>query len=388
MRRNIWLSYFLAFCFNAIFWYGIWVLYYLKFTDYSGIGLIEMVMIITSVVGEIPTGAIADLLGKKYTLLVAFLLRAFGEIFMGLAGGFIHLLVSVFFISLGYTFHSGAYEALIFDSLKQDNQEKKYSKVLANIHTIGLITSAVSSIAGGLLYHLLPGLPFILTGSLSLLGLIGTLFLIEPKIDTEKFSLINYWRQTKTGFQQLFQPALKIKTVKLLALGIFFTILWEILGDSLVIEFGFKEQQLGIFYAVIFLVSAGAVQFAPMIRRRFGTMQSIDIIGFIFVMTLIISPKLGLILGGITTLIRMSFSQILKTITSDALNQGIESKYRATSLSTFGMLTSLPYVLTAVFIGQMMDMLTARVFAFYFGLALLLVLLFQKITLDKKISTR
>ena len=154
----------------------------------------------------------------------------------------------------------------------------------------------------------------------------------------------------------------------------------------MVIEFGFHEQQLGIFYAVLFLVSAGAVQFTPMIKRRFGTMRSIDIIGFIFVLTLIISPKLGLILGGITTLIRMSFSQILKTITSDALNQGIESKYRATSLSTFGMLTSLPYVLTAVFIGQMMDILTARVFAFYFGLALLIVLIVQKLAFDRRQS--
>ena len=386
MTRNIYLAYFLSFCFNSVFWYGIWVLYYLKFTDYSGIGMIEMVMIVTSVVGEIPTGAIADLLGKKYTLMVAFLLRGAGEIFMGLAGGFIHLVSSVFFISLGYTFYSGAFEALIFDSLKQDKKEKRYSKVLANVYTIGLITSAASSIAGGLLYHFLPGLPFLATGTLSLMGMVGTLFLTEPAIDSIKFSLKNYLRQTKTGFCQLFQPALKLKTIRLLTLGTFFIILWEILGDSLVIEFGFHEQQLGIFYAVLFLVSAGAVQFTPMIKRRFGTMRSIDIIGFIFMLTLIISPKLGLILGGITTLIRMSFSQILKTITSDALNQGIESKYRATSLSTFGMLTSLPYVLTAVFIGQMMDILTARVFAFYFGLALLIVLIVQKLAFDRRQS--
>lgn len=50
------------------------------------------------------------------------------------------------------------------------------------------------------------------------------------------------------------------------------------------------------------------------------------------------------------------------------------------------MLTSLPYVLTAVFIGQMMDILTARVFAFYFGLALLIVLIVQKLAFDRRQS--
>lgn len=379
MKRNIWLAYFLAFCFNAIFWYGIWVLYYLKFTDYSGIGLIEMVIIITSVAGEIPTGAIADLLGKKYTLLAAFLLRAIGETVMGLAGGIIHLISSVFLISLGYAFHSGAYEALIFDSLKQDKNESRYSKVLANVHTIGLITSAGSSILGGLLYHLLPGIPFFATATLSFLGMLGTLFLVEPKVDREKFSLSNYFRQTKTGFRQLFQPVLKIKTINLIIIGVFLEILWEILDDTLMIEFGFKAQQLGWLYALSFLLAAAAVQTSPWIKKKFGVLKSIDLIGYFFVITLIVSPKLGLILGGAVILARSSFSQVLTNIGSDALNQGVESRYRATSLSTYSMLTKLPYVLTAVLIGQMMDLLTAKVFAVYFGLALLAAILGVKL---------
>ncbi len=71
MRRNIFLTYLLAVCFNAFFWMGIWLLYYLQFTNYAGVGVIETTWVVMSLIGEIPTGAIADLLGKKRTLIFA-----------------------------------------------------------------------------------------------------------------------------------------------------------------------------------------------------------------------------------------------------------------------------------------------------------------------------
>ena len=64
-KRNIVLAYILGYLKQSWFWLGIWVFYYLRFTNYAGIGIIESVMILTMTVGEIPTGAIADLLGKK-----------------------------------------------------------------------------------------------------------------------------------------------------------------------------------------------------------------------------------------------------------------------------------------------------------------------------------
>ncbi|MCA9369104.1 MAG: hypothetical protein H6773_00375 [Pseudomonadales bacterium] len=50
---------------HAWFWIAIWALFYLRFTDCAGFGLLEFTMIISFVITEIPTGAIADLFGKK-----------------------------------------------------------------------------------------------------------------------------------------------------------------------------------------------------------------------------------------------------------------------------------------------------------------------------------
>ena len=108
-NRNVAIAYALAYLKQSWFWLGVWIFYYLRFTDYAGIGLIESVMIITMTVGEIPTGAIADLLGKKKTLALAFLLKSSGSFLMALASGFSTVLIAVIVMSIGGTLFSGAY---------------------------------------------------------------------------------------------------------------------------------------------------------------------------------------------------------------------------------------------------------------------------------------
>src|SRR3989344_5022524 len=100
-RKNILLSYILAFSKNTWFWLGIWIFYYLRFTNYAGIGIIETVLIISITLAEIPTGAVADLFGKKKTLILAFLLEAIGAFIMATAVNLEMLVFSVFVMCLG-----------------------------------------------------------------------------------------------------------------------------------------------------------------------------------------------------------------------------------------------------------------------------------------------
>jgi len=133
MNRNIAISYFLSFAKNTWFWLGIWIFYYLRFTNYAGIGIIETVLIVTATLTEIPTGAIADVFGKKKTLIVAFLLEMIGAFIMAYAMNFNQLVLSVFIMCVGGSFYSGTLDALVYDSLKQDFKENKFDKVISNI---------------------------------------------------------------------------------------------------------------------------------------------------------------------------------------------------------------------------------------------------------------
>ena len=184
MKRNIKIAYILTALKNSWFWLGIWVFYYLLFTNYAGIGIVETGLVVGMTLGEIPTGAIADLLGKKKTLLISFLLMALGLFGIGLTPDFLFLAVWVFIAGVGASFYSGTLEALVYDSLKEVRKESNYPIIIANIGTLQLIAPAVAGLLGGFLYYLSPRLPFLLHGSFYFIGLLLSFFLTEPHFDS------------------------------------------------------------------------------------------------------------------------------------------------------------------------------------------------------------
>ena len=169
---------------------------------------------------------------------------------------------------IGGAFYSGTIDALVFDTLKEDGSEDTYDKKISNLNTISLIAPAVCGIIGGFMYKISPTLPFYANAVGYLLGLIASLFLIEPHIDTEKFSFSNFLKQSGQGLQWLFRSVnIKKQTILLLSIGFFVVISSEMIDSFLGFEFGFNEVQLGILWSVIFVISALASQLTPILRK-------------------------------------------------------------------------------------------------------------------------
>lgn len=378
LQNNIRISYLLAFSKNTWFWLGIWVFYYLRYTNYSGIGLIETTLVITLTLAEIPTGAVADLLGKKKTLIAAFLFEAIGAFMMATAPSYSVLLGSVFVMCIGGALYSGTIDALVYDTLKQHGKEALYDKKISNINTLSLITPAICGVLGGFMYQINPSLPYYANGVGYLIGLVASFFLIEPLIDSEKFSFKNFANQTKYGLKELFKTSqIKNKTILLLSIGFVVVITSEMLNSFLGVEFGFKEEQLGILWSVIFLVSALASQLTPLITKYLKNNLSIFFIGIVISLTLVVSPYLGLAIGGLSLILRTSFEGIFGNLSSIAINKNTESKYRATTISTFNMIKNIPYILCAYFIGTISDQISAKNTAFYLGIILIGFIFYQ-----------
>ena len=374
---------------NSWFWLGIWIFYYLRFTNYAGIGLIETILIITLTLMEIPTGAIADLLGKKKTLILAFLFELIGGLMMAMAPNFSVLAGSVFVMCIGGALYSGTLEALVYDSLKQEGNQKKYDRVISKINSIGLLTPAICGAVGGFLYLIEPKLPFYANAAGYGIGLFLSFWLTEPVIDTEKFTLSNFIRQTRQGLLQLTKSTdIKKQTIMLLSIGFFVVIVDEMLNSFLGFEFGFGAKQLGMLTAVIYLISAAATQLTPWIRHKFGDNYSNFVVGGLIAISLIISPIIGIIVGGITLAFRSSLQAIFGSMASVTINNNSESKYRATTISTFNMIKNIPYVLSAFFLGSLADQISARWLAAGLGAALLIMLVPQFLWRKVCVSSR
>lgn len=90
------------------------------------IGLAESVFHLTSFLFEIPSGMIADVFGRKRSMLLSQWAHLFSAICMMLSETIAGVYVSMIFLAMGYNFSSGSREALAYDSLKQAGYEEKY----------------------------------------------------------------------------------------------------------------------------------------------------------------------------------------------------------------------------------------------------------------------
>lgn len=384
--RNIFLIYLVTFARYSWFWMGIWVFYYLRFTNYSGVGLLETVLFFTSVVSEIPTGAIADLLGKKFTIILSLIVLSISQFIMAVSPVFLGLIISCFVAGIGIALFSGTMEAYLYDYLIERKQENNYDKYFSKIQTIQLITLTFCTIVGGYLYSKSPVLPFYLNGIFLMLGALTSCFLAKPSSDNQKFSLNNFISQTQQGFRELFCLSVdfKKKIYLLLSIGCIFAVSTQSLDSILGIEFGFDNKSLSLLTAAMLLIASFTVQLVPKLRHKLGNINSIFLVGLIGVIIYTVAPFITIYVGGLTLILRQMSDSFFENLSSTVINNSVPSKFRATSISTFNMIKELPYALTAFFIGGLMDMITARNFALILGILLFALLITNYCSLQDK----
>lgn len=369
---------------------GIWVFYYLRFTNYAGIGIIETFLFIAATASEIPTGAIADLFGKKNTLVISFLLQTLGMSILALFPHLSWVIFGALIGGIGGSFYSGTLDALVYDSLKVTGKEKLFDKIISKITSISLISPAICGIIGGFLYVIKPNLPFFANALFYFLAIPLVLFFVEPNIKEKKtFSFQNFFQQMKYGFRELFKSSIIIEqTILLVITGSIAVICLQMLNDFLGVEFGFKPTQLAIVWAFLYVICAGVSYLTPILGKYISYKTLAISLGFIIAFSLIVSPFLGvatLILGGISIGIRAISQTIYENVSSVLVNENTQSQYRTTTLSTFNLLKNIPYMFSAYFLGTLADKISSIHVAFFLGIILLGFILLQTVVFRKKI---
>ncbi len=124
-----------------------WVVYLRgKGLSFAAIGLLETVFHIASFSAEIPTGIIADRFGRRISLVVGRLLAAVSAALILFAKDWRLFAVSFAINAVSYTCHSGAFDALVYDSLPSEKR-CDFSKILGRLNSTYLFGTAI---AGGI----------------------------------------------------------------------------------------------------------------------------------------------------------------------------------------------------------------------------------------------
>ena len=114
---------------------------------------------------EIPTGVIADTLGRRMSFLLSEATLALGTLaYVGAAyieGGLLLFILAGVILGLGFAFYSGATEAWVVDALKETGYERELDPVFARAGVVNGVAMVIGTVGGGLLGQLDLAIPYL-----------------------------------------------------------------------------------------------------------------------------------------------------------------------------------------------------------------------------------
>ena len=88
------------------------------------------VIVLTIFVAEVPTGVVADRFGRKKSIVMALFLQLVGEVLYLFASSYLAFVGIAVLAGVGFAFSSGCIEALVYDSLPEDNREGQMKQAM------------------------------------------------------------------------------------------------------------------------------------------------------------------------------------------------------------------------------------------------------------------
>lgn len=335
---------------------AIWVLYLaFRGMNLAQIGLLEGVFHGTSILFEVPTGAIADLLGRKKTIILSRISALVSSALMLMSNGFWGFAVAFVFSAISYNLSSGSEEALIYDSLKEAGKEEGYMKVSGKINFIIEVMQGVGAFIGAFLAETSFVLSYLVAMALSIIALTIALGFEEPKNEnlSEKIDIKSHFKETYRAI---------VDNKRLVFLLIFYPMVFAFstilyfYGQQYFSDAGYSK----VIIAVIFLFNSicggiGAVLSSKVQKLFKGKASYIlsALIAFSMMIFSIYTVEFSVFMFCAVGF----FTAILYPINSEAINSLIPSEQRATLISVQSVGFSVMMVLFFPISGFMGDLI-------------------------------
>lgn len=345
-ESNIWKSYIFHFFMGLHLISGVLLPFFLTWgrLTFIDVMFLQSYFTLMILVFEIPCGAIADYISRKFSLILGATITAFAALIYSSYPNIFIFAIGETLWAFASALTSGTDQAFIYDTLRKLEREDHISKVMARNRSFFLcgigISAPIGSIIGAYfslnLVVTFMFFPFIAAAIIALT-------LKEPNHELEKKKTDTYLVIIKSGFKELKQNSvLRILAFEMIITeSMVFFLIWtyqlylEALNFQLVF-FGF----IGTSMTIIQIVFNNIV---PKLESKFTDKKK-----FLQLYTLI--PGIGFILMAIIFFIPISIPLILviigfgfsrSIIFVKGINKQIETQNRATILSTINMAASL-----------------------------------------------
>jgi MFS family permease len=326
-----------------MFFYGIEQLFLDRYLgNRSARGYATIVFALSLLVFDVPTGIIADKIGRKVCLVAAVVIQALALVVLGVSSSLGVYLLGIALFGLQMGMFNGAAQALLYDWLADNNKTKLYAKHQGAMYARFLIGAGIANIASGLIAHTW-GLRTAYFASIipSLLALVVITRLREPVFEKSSDSI--WYAHAGEALRTLRKHPVIIRyTLFSIAASIVLYTIGEF-GQVYLLHFDISTITLGILWSVVAVFAAAGRTGAHFMQRRVEILIGAFCVGLV-----VFNFTQGYLIGIGIFCIMYGLNEALANVAESEVQHNTPSHMRATMLSLVncaGNLFSIPVVL-------------------------------------------
>jgi len=321
--------------------------------DMEQIFILQAIFGISVVILEVPSGYVADIVGRKNSLIIATVFHAIGFLMWPFAFKYWHFIVSEIILGVGVSFFSGTTISLLYDNLDQSKEKLSKVKMASNLLFYRSLGEGIGAIAGG-------ALAFYSIRYNTWVQAIVPCFLIPLAFTIEEPKRKKFLKDRhRDNFKLIIK---KIRSEKLLfhilLNYIFYSVctlvaVWSY--QKVWLEEGLPLWSFGALWAGTNLTVAFTAKMAPSLEIKFGSKNLFIALGLL---AIIGYGGIAFSTGILAVLFCFSFQVlrgILQVILGDAINSRVGSEMRATVNSIGSLGVRLLFVPLGPLLGHLMD---------------------------------
>ena len=333
---------------------------------------LQAIYSLTTVAFLIIGGSVADFLGRKKVLVLSSVLSFAGWLVYSLGHNFIQFVAAEIVLGVSLALWESSFSAWLYDSLKEQNEEKQYKRVFGNTFAVMFLAVGLAAPVGSYLASFDLRLPFfatIIPVALSMFVIIG---FREPEYHKKAQPYFAHIRQT-LGYCWN-----RPRTRNLILFGsIAYSSLFSafFLYQPYFAAAGLPIVYFGIVYFGIEATGALGAKYAHKIEGRMSEKRfllltiGVPVIGF---SVMLINPIAGIVVTILLSLV----SGMLEPVITDYIHIDTESYHRATVLAIYGTAYGIISSILMLGTGYVVDHFSINHAIIGLGLVLALNLLF------------
>ncbi len=317
---------------------AIWVIYLQqqRGLSLSQAALIDVTFFVAAALAEVPTGIVADTLGRKTSLLIGTALMSASTIVWVIAPTLSLIMLAYICLGIGNTFLSGADDALFYESVQLTGRGANYTRLVGYGSATMTGALGLGSVASGLFASLALPLPFFIA-ALSLLMMFGIALTFQESSTNGKAK-----GQTRLSYKEVLRqsfvlmkarPTVRYPMIYLALVPVVALMLETLFVQPQALRWGVPIAGIGIVIMGLQMTNIAGASWSDWLGKRLGQRLLLYATPLLIIISLILLATLQ-IFPALFFIILISFLTAAQhPVVLSSIQAGVSDDARATLLS-------------------------------------------------------